>query len=205
MKKIKDFKSFQEKIFHENFGKIKNISNFIFFLILKNKMDNRLLSQLRKNELERLPLINPGTVAQMRQQLRNRLVQFHIDFRGVKLNDYMQAVIPPLPRTNKKPKRYDETPEYKQRAQKKADDELFNEILPTMKPRKNDTDIIKQNIIEERHLFDNMGSLYNSQQTELRNEYEQRVKDVKNKKNFQKYIAYYASYIFENSFCYGHL
>ena len=106
-------------------------------------MDNLLLSRLRKNELLQLPLINPGTVAQMKQQLRNRLIQFHIDFRGVKTNDYLQAVIPRPPRTSKKPKRYDETPEYKLRAQKKSDDELFNKIIPQMKPRKNDTDIIK--------------------------------------------------------------
>ena len=153
-------------------------------------MENRLLSQLRKAELLRLPLIIPGTVRDMKEQLRTRLIQFSISFRGVRINDYIRATMPRTPRTNKTPKRYDETDEYKRRAQKKSDDELFNKILPTLKPKKNDTDIIKQNIIEERHLFDNMGTLYNTQQTELRKEYENRVKDVQNKKNFLKYMKH---------------
>ena len=126
-------------------------------------MNNQLLSRLRKNELLQLPLITPSTVRDMRQQLRNRLIQFHINHRGVKTNDYLRAVIPRRPRTNKKPKRYDETPEYKSRAQKKSDDELFQKIIPKLKPKKNDTDIIKQNIIEERHLLNDIGTdLYNS-------------------------------------------
>ena len=74
-------------------------------------MENRLLSRLRKAELIQLPLITPSTVAQMRQQLRQRLNEFHINQRGVRINDYLRATIPRTPRTNKTTKKYIESDE----------------------------------------------------------------------------------------------
>ena len=135
-------------------------------------MNDKLLSKLTKRDILKLPgftNIN-APLAELRIQLRNRLIPMNINKRGVRVNDYIRSF-------------------------KKDDNELFNKIKNDKINKQHDKlqhnqykQSIKDRARVERSLFNIPVDYYTTTKTESRQLYEKRIKEVSNKTNYKKYM-----------------
>ena len=135
-------------------------------------MNNQLLTKLTKQQILSLPGFqnqNTMSLAQLRTQLRTNMRNMNLKY-GARINDYVNGF-------------------------KKTDDELFNR----MKQMKNEQKMkhitneqykqhIKQNAIEERQMMNDVNDVYHESKSDERKAYEQRVSDVKDKKQYKEYM-----------------
>lgn len=141
-------------------------------------MKNKLLSKLTKRDILSLPGFANKTASlrELKGELSNRLISMHINRRGVCVDDYIRA--------------FD-----------KDDNKLFATIrkgksshINRVQQRNQYKNSIRDNALEERLILNIPINLYQSK-TDERIQYEKRIKDVVNKRNFQKYMTEYMLYV----------
>ena len=135
-------------------------------------MNDKLISTLSKREILSLPGFSNtnATLNELRTQLNNKLISMNINKRGVRVKDYIKAF-------------------------KQADNELFNKIRnekinrqQQKQQRKQYKQSIKEAASIEKSLFNLPTNFYTTSKTEERKAYENRIREVSNKSNFQKYM-----------------
>ena len=136
-------------------------------------MNNKLISQLTKTEILKLPGFSDKsklTVKQLKELLKKSIRRMKISKRGLRVNQYISAY-------------------------KEMDNQLFKNIQKNKQNRKTQKQARKQykqslktNARNEREIMNIGTDLYSATRTEARNEYKQRIKDVKDKKQFKKHM-----------------
>lgn len=135
-------------------------------------MNNQLLTKLTKQQILSLPGFqnqNTMSLTQLRTNLRTNMRNMNLKY-GARINDYVEGF-------------------------KKTDDELFKR----MKQMKNEQKMkhttneqykqhIKQNAIEERQMMNNVNDVYHESKSDERKAYEQRISEVKDKKQYKEYM-----------------
>ena len=137
-------------------------------------MNNPLISQLTKTQILSLPgFQNKGkkTKTELRNELNRNINRMRLAKRGLRINDYINAF-------------------------KKDDDKLFKKMKKqkrdnqkTKQSREQYKQTIKDNARSERDILNMPLDLYSTAKTEARQEYKNRIKDVRNKKQFKKYMT----------------
>ena len=132
--------------------------------------DNKYLSKLTKKEIILLPGFENKqneSLIDLRNQLNERLRKMNLNIRGIKVRDYKRRF-------------------------KEQDNQLFNQMKNKKTKRNQQKEYrksIKQKAINERNqIYNIINDVYKESKTELRKEYEKRIKSVNNKKNFQNYM-----------------